>query len=147
MKVRERVELRADFPDDSIEDDRDIIQFGGRNIAEALGEILQRLGCEVSPPEYAGDHGWEFVFHTGGLRLWCQVTDMDEEAILIFQDLSGGIRDGWFRPRRPNPVFADLLTRVNAALALDPRFSEVLWYPLSGSSKTPGAKEPVSEES
>ncbi len=145
MKIRERVELRADFPNDDIEDDRDIIQFGGRNLAEALGEILEGLGCKVSVPEYAGEHGWEFDFYIGERRFWCQATDMQEDAMFIFKDMAWVI-GFWFSRPRPNPVFADLLTRVNAALALDSRFGPPLWYPLIDNSNGPGFPNPVSGE-
>ncbi len=144
MKIRERVELRADFPNDDVEDDRgDIIQFGGRNIAEVMGKMLEGLGCKVSAPEYAGEHGWEFDFYIGGRRFWCQATDMQEDAMFIFKDMAWVI-GFWFSRPRPNPIFADLLTRVNAGLALDPRFGPPLWYPLNN-SRAPGANEPVSD--
>ncbi len=145
MMIREMVELQADFGDDVVEEDGEIGQFGGRNIALGLGELLAGLGCEVSPPVYAGDHGWAFDFRSVGRRLWCQVTQMDEkEAILVFKDVSRSFGDGFFG-RPPNSIYVDVLTRLNTAMGSDPRFRAVLWYFGRGDG-TDGAEGPMAEK-
>jgi hypothetical protein len=139
MKVRHWAEFTSDLPEDHIEDDEEIIQYGGKSVAEAIGGMLKDLGCEVDPPVYAHEHGWEIDARCGKRRLWGQVT-LIEGYIFAFEDTS------WIAKllSRPHPVYLDVLTRLADALAADKRFHNVGWYfdsdLLSGE---PGAARPV----
>jgi len=111
--------FKADFPDDQIEDDHDIVRFGGRNVALAIGEILRGLGCEVAEPNYAGEHGWDFAARHGHQRFWCQVTSFHPTFFLLFED------DPAIQASTGHAGFAE---KLNLALANDGRFHDVLWY-------------------
>lgn len=123
VKIRSRAEIVADFPDDSIEDDDDIIQFGGRGLAEAIVEMLRRLGYEVSTPEHRDEHGWDFTVRSNRKKVWMQVTDLRTEYVLS-TDYIWSLRAFLSKEQ----MYAPLLRRLNQEFARDPRFKNVSWY-------------------
>jgi len=144
MKVRSTAKFRADFPDDTVEDEEDIIQYPGKGITEAIGEILTRLGCKVSEPIDAAEHGWELDAAIQGRRLWSQVTVTDEEVIFMFEDTS--MLSGLFR--RNSPVYVEVLKGLDAELRKDSRFHDIVWYAKDEFAFTPnptGAPHPVDD--
>lgn len=141
MRIRPCAEFCADFPDDMIEEDGVIIQYGGCGVAEALRAMLQKLGYEVSPPEHQHENGWDFHVRTQGRRVWVQISDMGDNFVLSSKCHAGLI------PRRGDEdVYAEVLSGLNTGLAGDARFSNVRWQlqrdVLSGAA---GAKDPVIE--
>lgn len=122
MTIRPNIELRADFPDDRIEDDNDIVQFPGRNITEALRDALQALGYQVSDPIHAHEHGWELDVHRGRKRLWMQITSMgdDGECLIMTKNMTS-----WLRP--DFDVYRVFLTDLQQVLEADARFSQIAW--------------------
>lgn len=142
MIVRSCATFTADLPDDHIENEEgtEIVQYGGKSVAEAISEILTRLGCSVAPPRYADEHGWELDLKFGKRNLWCQVTFMDF-YLVFFEDIS------WINELlgRHHPVYLDALGRLARELGQDPRFHDVVWFlrdeALSGAA---GSKEPIS---
>ncbi len=86
MMIRNLATFRADFPDDQIDDDNDIVQYGGKGVTEAIREMLVGLGYGVSEPIHAHEHGWELHIEAQERNLWCQVTDLREYMILIFDN-------------------------------------------------------------
>jgi hypothetical protein len=143
VKIRPCAEFLADFPDDMIEEDGEIIQFGGCNVSEAIAEILRRAGYDVSTPEYQGDHGWDFIVKSKQRRIWMQISDVDgSRYTLMSEDLS--MSAFWNSNKR---LYADVLERLNSELGNDPRFQPLVWLEsdelLSGVA---GAPSPVVEE-
>lgn len=140
MTIRPYAELYADFPDDQIEDeDGEIIQFGGRGVAEAIAAILRPLGYDVSPPQHRQENGWDFEIMHQGKRVWMQVSDLGEVHILATE----------YKPKfslfkKSDPTYPEILTRLNAELRVDPRFHKV-WWRLRNDvlAEAPGASEPV----
>ena len=144
MIIRPLAELRADFPDDQIEQGSEIVQFGGRGVAQAIADIFENLGYEVFSPEHAGEHGWDFRVRKGR-TLWIQVTDLDDHFVLLTEDITP-IWTRVFPPKGATDAVthADALTDLNRALAKDARFSQVDWYTQAEmQSDRPGAKSPV----
>lgn len=139
MKVLPWAEFTSDLPEDHIEKGPYIVQFGGKSVAAAIGKMLERLGCVVSPPIYAHEHGWELDVQAGRRRMWGQVT-LIEGYIFVFEDTS--LIDKMLG--RHNKVYLDTLMSLSEALAQDSRFHDVQWY--SGAdllTGKPGAKAPV----
>ena len=140
MIVRSCATFTTDLPDDHIEDGAEIIQFGGKSVAEAISEILTRLGCAVAPLRYADEHGWELDIKFGKRSLWCQVTFMDF-YLVFFEDKS------WINELlgRHHHLYLDILKRLAQELGQDLRFHDVLWFlrdeVLTGVA---GSKEPIS---
>jgi hypothetical protein len=139
VKVRPCAEFSSTLPDDTVEDEQDIVQFGGQNVAVAIGEMLARAGYAVDPPAYAGDHGWDFEVRAGRHRFWCQITLIDE-CLLIFD------RTSWTEKvlRRYPASYLDALRQLDRALRADTRFSKVRWHTHDElRSDHPGASSPV----
>ncbi len=123
MSVKPWAVFVAGFPDDTVEDERDILTFGGRNVAVAIGEILTRLGCDVSAPEYAGEKGWEFGAWFKGRRVWCLISSFHPKFFLNFDDPPAL----WSRGKDA-AAYEEIAQKFSTALAEDPRFHDVQWY-------------------
>jgi hypothetical protein len=142
MIVRSCATFTADLPDDHVENEEgtEIVQYGGKSVAEAISQVLARLGCAVDPPRYADEHGWELDLKFGKRSLWCQVTFMDF-YVIHFEDIS------WINELlgRHHPLYLDALAQLAQELGRDPRFHDVLWFRrdevLTGVT---GSKDPVS---
>ena len=139
MIIRQWAEFTSDLPDDFIEDEHDIIQYGGKSVAAAIGEHLRALGCEVSEPIYADEHGWELDIVAGKRKLWCQVTQIEKWLITFEQ---APVLFDFFKKIRPE--YLDMLSRLADALAADPRFHDVRWFaPDEVHTEAPGAERPI----
>jgi hypothetical protein len=118
------VAFTTTLPDDQVEDGHDIVVFGGRNVALAIGQILTELGCGVDEPYAAGEHGWEFLLTFRGRHsFWCRVTSFHPAFNLLF-DHSGG------RPAAAKNAgaYAELATKLATALSADRRFENISWW-------------------
>lgn len=141
MRVRPWATFTTDLPDDQIEEGPQIVQFAGKSVANALGEVFTQLGCDVSEPIYAHEHGWELHILAGRQRrrLWCQVTLIDT-YVMVFE------QNSWIADLlgRYHPVYLEVLTRLAATLANDARFDNVRWYTSEEvHTASPGASQPV----
>lgn len=140
LKIRSTAQIVADFPDDMVEEDGEIVQFGGRTIAEALGDILRGLGYGVSSPEHQQENGWDFDVTSEGKRVWMQIADLGGEYGLSTE----------FMPKldlfaSKTQVYGTMLDRLNTALRGDPRFQSVKWYDRFDSAADAGADGPLAE--
>ena len=141
MKVRPAAEIHADFPDDMVEEDGEIVQFGGEGIASAVAEALTRAGYQPSVPQHAGLHGWDFVVTVGKREFCLQLSDLGEFYYLVTYDTA--LFDGWFG-KKNRPEHAKLLRDLAGELPHDPRFRKVEWHFLEElDSGRPGAKDPI----
>lgn len=127
MRILRWTRFLTDLPDDGVENETDILVFPGRNVAEAIGGLLRGLGYEVSEPENQEENGWDFDYYASGRRFWCQVSSYGEPFSLITEDMARTWTDKIFK-RPPSPIYAEVLTRLNEALAADPRFHQVQWF-------------------
>lgn len=123
MSVKPWAVFVADFPDDMVEDERDILTFGGRNVAVAIGGILAQLGCEVSAPIYSGELGWEFGAWFKGRRVWCLISSFHPTFFLNFDAPPAFGSRG-----KDAPAYQEIAQIFSVALAQDPRFHDVQWY-------------------
>jgi hypothetical protein len=140
MIVREKVEFASTFPDDTIETE-DTFILPGKNIAEALADIIQRLGYNVEPVENAGDHGWDFFIRAEKHNFYCQVT-LIYDCLVQFNDT-----EAWYRFwKRHTPEYLDFLQRVSAALKADSRFPNVHWATHRECTTGRGFPEPIQQE-
>jgi len=115
IDVRDQAEFRADFPDDGIENESRIVQFAGKGVTGAIAEMLEGIGCAVTSPRNAHEHGWELKIQFKQESMWCQVTALGEGYILLF--LGNSRRLGYL----------EAITRLNLEMQADPRFHDVLW--------------------
>jgi hypothetical protein len=122
ITVKPWVKFRADFPSDMIEEDGQIVQFGGRNVTLALAQILRTLGCKVSDPIYAGDHGWELDVYCEKIHLWAQISDLYPIYYIMLEDNFRFIG-------KSNPLcYLDLLKSLNEEFNRDHRFHDITWF-------------------
>jgi len=141
VRPRPCAEFRAEFPDDQVEDETDIVQFDGRGVAEAVTLILRGLGYDVSPPEDQQEHGWDFNVRSRDGRVWLQISDLGDRFTL----------QSSFYPRfslsgKPWLAYAELLTRLNAEFAKDARFHDVKWqWENNLLTGAPGAEAPTAD--
>jgi hypothetical protein len=126
IKPKKWAVFRADaFPDDTVEDDHDIVVFPGRNIAEALTPILAEVGCtDVGEPSHESEHGWEIRFRSGGKWFFCQVSRIEPETLLVF-DKNYGSEGLFYKGPSRHALLLDMLRPVIAA---DRRFEGLKWY-------------------
>ncbi len=122
MLVRPCAEFRADFPDDQIEDEHDIVEFGGRGVAEALAGILRTAGYDVSAPEHQHEKGWDFEVTQARRRVWILVTNLED--FILQTKVYGSV----FTPNGNDAFHAEVLTRLNDGMAADGRFTVVQWF-------------------
>jgi hypothetical protein len=116
--IRPWAVFSADFEDDTEEDGQSITRGGGRNVAEAIGIMLARLGCKASTPEQVGEDGWTFDVNQGGKRFWCQVTSLHPQFYLLLEDVYP----------KDQLAHGNLLVDLDEGLRTDPRFHDLLWY-------------------
>lgn len=122
MKLLTQVEFRADFPDDMIEDEHDIIQFGGLGMASALRTMLTDQGYDVSEPLNCGVVGWELDIRSGGIRFWLRISQSDAHDYVVHaQDMTWKF---WLK----GPSFAEFLAAIDNWLHADGRFDQVGWF-------------------
>lgn len=139
MLIRPCAEFTPDFPDDRIEEDGEIIQFGGRGVAEAISTSLRGHGYEVTPPEHQGEYGWDFEVRVQKRRIWILISDLGDGFILQSRCYAG-----LFPRRQDETIYAEVLNRLNEALIADGRFGNVRWMQLAElQTDAPGAETPV----
>lgn len=139
MSIRPDAEFLADFPDDQIEEDGDIIEFGGRAVAEALAEMLRKSGYAPTAPEHQGEHGWDINVPVKSGRVWLEVTDLGDNFILQSANYGSLLR--LFRKSADD--HADVVIALANGMDADPRFRSIQWRAAGeiGSEK-PGSPRP-----
>lgn len=140
VTVRRWAEFASDLPEDHIENEEgtEILQYGGKSVAEAIHAVLEGIGCAMQPVTYAHEHGWEFCFAYEKRALWCQVTLIEEYLLVVDDRTFFGKVFGY------HAAYQEIMTRLARALAEHPRFMNVRWYfDHQVHSGDPGAKEPV----
>ena len=142
MKVRRWVQCDTSLPDDGIEDKYRFIQLPGKNVTEAMLEVLEQLGCKRHRGvgvEDAGDLGWLSLSTFGKVMIHCQVTMIDY-CVVLFEDMS--MFRSWFKI--VHPQYLEILLKIADALPKDGRFSNVRWYDDADvEGDKPGAAGPV----
>ena len=122
MSVRDIAEFRADFPDDSIEDEGGFVRYPGLSVAEAIAQVFRDMGFHVPAPESEMELGWVLDVHVGKRRYWFRLTDVGDYIILISRDMTR------YEPTPGDIGHEDLLGRIDTAIKADGRFSNIAWY-------------------
>lgn len=141
MNVRRWVTFDSDLPYDGIESEHDFIQWPGKTVAEALMEILGRLGCKRIDIDVLDERGYEVTFTIGKRQFGARVTMIDNYVVCFSQY---SFWDNIFDKLRPE--YVDILKRINAELNRDGRFHDIRWF-LDDESLTraEGALSPIGE--
>src|ERR1700744_1748770 len=119
MIVKPCAEFKADFPDDQIEQNGEIVELGGRNVAEAIADIFRKLGSHIEKIE--GDYrGWWCSFTYEGLALEFQLIDLSSHYLFVLHEP--------LRARPDYALFLHALLDLDKNLRLEGRFHDLLWY-------------------
>ncbi len=128
----------ADFPDDTIDDDDEIVRFGGRNVAHAIQEMLHSDGYKLTEPEYEHEHGWTFHATRNGFEAWFQIQGGGGRYYLSTKSMQ------LFKfTRKAKAAYAGVLRTVSSGLNADPRIRDVLWYSHMNPPGELGSTDPV----
>ena len=126
MTMRPEIQFSSAFPDDSIEDDGDFVQWPGRNVAEALKGSLEERGYRVSDPVDAQHVGWELDIWRGRKRFWLQISVLEPELNYLMA------KNMTFFLWPDMKLFRAFLADLQAVLETDRRFGQVRWFPRGG---------------
>jgi hypothetical protein len=129
VKVRRDAEFLYDFPEDQIEDDHDIVQFGGKGVTEAIARMIRGLGYQVSDPQDEDFKGWALNVSDRRSEFWLRFSDLRPTGILVTSDLTFPL---WLWPW-PRRAYVDFLSQLDAELRRDGRFREIKWFANYGS--------------
>lgn len=121
IQVRRYAEFRADFPDDHIwnADGTDVVQTGGKAVAQAIADILAGFGCVIEGLDDHLGHCWECSFSYEGLGLRFQVVDL-QPCIFVLEEPH--------RARLDYALHLHVLLKLNEQLRRDGRFHDLRWY-------------------
>lgn len=122
MSVRDIAEFRADFPDDSIEEEGGFVRYPGLSVAEAVAQKFRDMRFQVPAPESEMELGWVLDVHVGKRQYWFRLTDVGDHIILISRDMTR------YEPTPGDIGHEDLLGRIDTAMKADERFSNIAWY-------------------
>jgi len=121
VTVRSIAEFRADFPDDSIEDEQGFVRFPGSTLADVLAQMCRDMGFDASEPEDGAEQGWAFDLQAGKRKYWFQLTCFEQYWILNSHDVTR------YEPTPGDLGHVELLRRIDAAMKADGRFREIAW--------------------
>lgn len=138
VKVRSVAEFLHDFPDDCVEDEHDIVVYGGKNVTEALGQLIRGLGYRVSDPIDEGFKGWELSIRGMGRRFQLRYSDLPPVGVLSVWDVT-------FLHWSTRTSLAEFLLDLDAELRRDGRFHEIKWSALRSSPDEAPSERPVDD--
>jgi hypothetical protein len=125
MKLLTTAIIRAELPDllDEKDDDDDYDQVRAFEIAVVIASIFRTLKYRISTPE-RDDNGWCSYLRKSGRTILLHFTDAGDCYLLQSDDVTAPWKRAWVRP-----IHDGVLQDLNAALAQDPRFHSVKWFP------------------
>jgi hypothetical protein len=136
VKIYPMAEFNADFPDDSEEEDGDIVVFPGRNVATEIAELFERAGYKCEGPLSVSVHWGYHVNVLGRPSMFFAVhTFEDGEYYLYTKDDSSLDRLLPSSKRK----YREFLRKLGHLLDSDARFRNVRWFSL----KDPNHEHPV----
>jgi hypothetical protein len=120
--LRTFAEFDSDIPDETVEDEHDIVVYGGKGVAEAIMELLKAPTRQVSTLEDLNFKGWEFTVRTTRRRFVFRVQYIEQVLLSSFDDTLPSIFG------KPNQAdHAALLTGLDALMQRDGRFHNIRW--------------------
>jgi hypothetical protein len=126
MNVREFLEFKADFPDDTNWDqDGNCLVPGGVAIAKLIAQELAAHGYRVSEVVQHSYYGWTFDTCLKKREVWCLLSSSAGGWLLNLQQRSSLICS-IFRTR--NLALEEIQDCIQFILSKDNRFSNLLWY-------------------
>ena len=128
MNFKGYAEVATTLPDDIVEENDEIITYPGRNVIEAVSEILRASGYDLRPAGYRHERGWDVNVYVRGKRIWLGLQGIDPKEFILLTEAKVGFFTRLFGVDLI--YYAEFLTDLNDGLQRDPRFSKVEWYEL-----------------
>jgi hypothetical protein len=127
IMLRTFVTFEAAFPDDGEWDEHENpIRPPGKNVAEAIAQLIEGGDVHASSPSQYKFYGWELELEEGTHRAWCLLQYPGPWLLMIEPRLS--MRQRLFQSGAENEWFAALLDRIGETLRSDPRFTGIRWF-------------------
>jgi hypothetical protein len=137
--IRPYAGFQSSLPTDTIETHGEILQVGGKTVAEEIGKILIRLGADANEPVLEGENGWQFDVEFAGREMFGQVVHVEMFHLTL--------EDAPVPGKVPTRALVDLITRLADEMDRDPRFWDIRWYDNGGDAlrldDEPGSARPV----
>jgi len=141
VKVYPYAEFDADFPDDQVDEGGHVKFFPGRNVAEAIAEILRRTGLNPAEPEHLDVHGWGFHTKFKKHSMWIQLSTSEDAHFYMYTWNSSSFIDRLTKAAKMiHPEFLIVLSRE---LNADPRFHGITWFSRDDRNREAGSAKPV----
>jgi hypothetical protein len=120
--IESYVVFRAEFPDDSMEANREIITPAGRNIMQAICRHISSTGATTTQPRPHSFYGWTAEFQIGKVTIWMLLQQTGPWLLII------EARASWLTGGKTK---ADALRQgiaiVGNALSAESRIQELRW--------------------
>ena len=139
MRKSKWAQLWSNLPDDSIDENGDVVQFGGQGVCRAIAEVLESMGFQVEGPENAGLNGWELYSVRPKLKVWMQISDLGGNRFL----LAVGEWNFFRTARRRQWFLQEFLVPFNEKLQRSQAFSKVGWIDPSDAPYVDGVYSPA----
>jgi hypothetical protein len=123
VKVYPDSEFDADFPDDMVEEDGEIVVYPGKNVADAISEILGRFGYRCGEPVYGG-YKWISRLRFSDRDMGFIVHTFEPGHFYLFLEDRGAFR--WLPSAKRK--FIEYVRLVYRELGADPRFTNFQWF-------------------
>lgn len=107
------------------EDEDNVDTYGGRRVAEAIGQMLRDLGYRVEGPICVDDHGWDLDVFVGRKRIWVEVQG-DSDEFWLQTEAMIGVLGRLFRA--DVSYYWEFMQRLNDGLRAHPSFTSIEWY-------------------
>jgi hypothetical protein len=140
VKLYPQAEFEADFPDDTVEE-FDIVEFPGRNVVEAISEILERAGYTCEPPFFGG-FAWEAHVRFMKRSMVFGVHTFEPGEFHLFAKDASPL-DRWLPSAKR--TFVEYLRMLGRELGGDARFRKLRWFSDKDSSHEHPMASPVEE--
>ncbi len=126
MIPRPQAMFDTTIPDDSLQDEHDIIVYPGRVITEILVLGLRARGYDTTPPEHIGIKGWAFGVQSKRNQFVVYVSPVDQVYLSV--DYRPNVYDRLLG--RTDELYRPLLMDLDVILRADDRFSNIRWMAL-----------------
>jgi hypothetical protein len=143
VKIYPNAEFDGDFPIDQVDEDDRVVIFPGGSAAEAIVEILQRVGMKTNKPEHLGEHGWGFHAGLNRLEIWIMLNMAEDYHYYMYVQRSSMLN--WLLGRS-NRAHGRLLKLLDRELKSDRRFSNIAWFAAGDSHNETAFPVPVDDE-
>jgi hypothetical protein len=144
MTLRTVLQFSCDMPFDGLEDGRgEWARMPGYTVLQAVRDILVEAGFTLGDSGVENDFNWYCWIGRLGFDQSFNLSVIDGIVIAFIGPQGGGRTLFTRKPILPHPDYLPTLERIGAALAADPRFSDLGWFSQDEFGEAVGAPTPA----